>query len=117
MIALSVAFGGGIGALVRYVIAQKFSYLKLFGAPAAMIIANLIGSFGLASILFSYQASLTLLAFLGTGFFGGLTTFSTFSVEAVQLWNDGNKRGLLFYVLFTILGSMIMFYIGYLLTG
>lgn len=82
---LLVAAGAALGAPVRYLLGHLYDDL----VPWGTIAVNLVGSFllGLFSGLALGGAEL---AFLGTGFCGGLTTFSAF---AVQSHDRGWARG------------------------
>ncbi|MDD7222378.1 MAG: fluoride efflux transporter CrcB [Eubacteriales bacterium] len=86
---LLVALGGGAGAVCRYAL----TLLPISGRfPFATLIANALGALiigflaGCAIQLDSFPANLNLL--LKTGFCGGFTTFSTFSLETVTLWQQ-----------------------------
>lgn len=84
-----VAIGGAIGAVCRYGISLTH-FSSSF--PVATFITNLIGAFviGLiAGIAEKGNASEEAILFIKTGFCGGFTTFSTFSLEAVGLLSDG----------------------------
>ena len=82
-----VALGGGIGALLRYGI----SLLPISGRfPLATLLTNFLGAFciGLiAACAARLSPRATLL--LKTGMCGGFTTFSTFSLESVSLFQQG----------------------------
>ena len=86
---LLVALGGGAGAVCRYAltllpISSRFPFATLIAnALGALIIGFLAGC---AIQLDSFPANLNLL--LKTGFCGGFTTFSTFSLETVTLWQQ-----------------------------
>ena len=88
---VTVLLCGGAAALLRYLVALWFSADDRF--PWAVLVVNVIGSalggvvLGLGTGLPS-EVQLVLL----TGVTGGLTTFSTFSVETVQLVLDGRAR-------------------------
>ena len=83
------AFGGAIGAAGRYVIG--IWAMRLFGAgfPWGTLCVNIIGSFLMGvlieTIALKYAASEEMRVFLATGFLGGFTTFSAFSLEAVLM--------------------------------
>ena len=81
---LSVALGGGMGAVCR---AACSHFIKAYwhgSFPLATFCINLLGSFVLG-ILGAWSLSAQLYALLGTGFLGGFTTFSTLHVEALNL--------------------------------
>ena len=103
-----------IGAIGRYSISIIFNEVNVF--PYATLFTNLIGCF-LLSFLLNYdkvnqRLSSGTRAALGTGIIGSFTTFSTFSLETVQLWN--NHLWLAFtYILLSICGGLIFCYIGF----
>lgn len=88
MWALAVASGGAIGALLRWGLSL---WLSQPGShwPLGTLLANGIGAYaiGVLAALSATSAALsdTTRLFLMVGLLGGLTTFSTFSLEAVQL--------------------------------
>ena len=95
---LAVAFGGALGALLRYAISGLA--LRLLGAtfPWGTLFANLLGCFfiGLFWALSDRVAFPPRLhPFLFTGLLGAFTTFSTYSLESIHLLHDGEVwRGL-----------------------
>jgi CrcB protein len=86
---LSVAAGGALGSLARYGV--NISAGKLLGMdfPYGTFIVNVAGSFiiGLLIAIFAHfwQPPESVKLFLVTGFLGGFTTFSSFSLDAVTL--------------------------------
>ena len=85
---LYVFLGGGIGSVVRYALGHFLKQVISF--PLATLLANvlaalLIGALAASSIR-QQPAAWSLLAI---GFCGGLSTFSTFSFENVQLLQQG----------------------------
>jgi len=88
---LFVGAGGFFGAISRFLIAtgvQKFSG-SIF--PLGTLSVNVLGSFiiGLAAMFFAQIIQPEYKAFVVTGFLGALTTFSTFSLENVNMLQDG----------------------------
>jgi CrcB protein len=122
---LIVAFGSGIGGMLRYYLSdllQKYS-ASLF--PYGTLTVNVVGSFLLGLILF-YFDSLKLISseirlFLTIGLCGGLTTFSTFSYETVKLIQDSQYliagTNILLNVFVTILAVLLAAFISKLLIG
>ena len=83
MILVVVVLAGVVGAVVRYLVTT-------FTPRWGVLVVNVVGSFlaGIGLAMLSGDAKLILI----TGFCGGLTTFSTFSVETVQGVLDGHVR-------------------------
>lgn len=111
-----VGLGGALGSMLRYLISlipvnNTFPFLTL--------ITNLLGALligfivGLSDNLF---ISKKFLLFLKTGVCGGFTTFSTFSLEAIQLFQRGEPfLGTLYAtlsVILCLLGIVIGEYLG-----
>ncbi|SKA33416.1 fluoride efflux transporter CrcB [Consotaella salsifontis] len=88
-----VALGGGIGACLRHLL--NMGALRALGSnfPYGTMAANVIGSFAMGVLVellarrFSAPAEVRL--FLTTGLLGGFTTFSTFSLDSIALYERG----------------------------
>lgn len=93
MIAVAVIITGALAAVVRYLVSRAFASQTRF--PWAVLIVNVLGSaigglvLGLAAVG-GVDAGIRLI--LLTGLCGGLTTFSTFSVETIQYVMEGKWR-------------------------
>ena len=94
MVYLFVGIAGSLGAILRYLIGISLFTNSSF--PYATLSINLIGSFLLAWLTtrFFKRTSLSpvIATAIGTGFVGSFTTFSTLSVETVQLFQRGAIR-------------------------
>lgn len=91
--ALLVAAGGAAGSLLRYYVGQWS--LKSWGPnfPWGTLIVNVVGCFVIGvfaeMIARRFNASVELRLLLITGFLGGFTTFSAFSLDAISLFERG----------------------------
>ncbi len=89
---LWVIFGGGLGAGLRYIVSGKFYGLLGPNFPWGTLAVNIIGSFliGVLSEFFSYlSVGSEVRMFVLVGLLGGFTTFSSFSLETINLFRDG----------------------------
>lgn len=84
--------GGGIGSLLRYFFGKFFSaVIPTF--PIATLLANVSGSFilGIAFALFTNKTlGNNSWMFLAVGVCGGFSTFSTFTLDNLQMIQNGN---------------------------
>jgi CrcB protein len=88
VIALTVVIVGALAAVVRWLVSR---WLASDGFPWAVLVVNVIGSGLGGAVLGLAQAgalSADIRLVLLTGLCGGITTFSTFGVETVQLVLD-----------------------------
>lgn len=83
--------GGGLGSLLRYLLA-RWAGQRFAGAfPWGTLTANCIGAL-LLGALAGYGPPEMWSVLLGTGVMGGLTTFSTWMLETVRLFEEGEHR-------------------------
>tara|TARA_R110002110_G_scaffold35870_4_gene120324 strand:+ start:1739 stop:2119 length:381 start_codon:yes stop_codon:yes gene_type:complete len=102
---LLVAFGGAIGAALRYL--SGVALFRMTGPlefPIAIIAVNVIGSFLMGVfVVAAAQKGLTHLSpFVMTGLLGGFTTFSAFSLETVTLMERGDYGAASFYMALSV---------------
>ena len=111
-----VALFGAIGSLFRFVLIQAVPKISYLNFPIGTVTVNLIGSFfiGVVASLFErHVISNELRTFIVFGFLVGFTTFSAFTYEGFILLKTGNYLNLFIYFFFSIIVSLILFYIGY----
>ena len=114
----AVAAGGTIGAILRRRVSLSFG-AGLFGivGPVATLLVNIAGS-GLMGCLAGAIASGMVLpeawrGFFAIGLLGALTTFSSFALDAGQLWQ---KHGMVMasaYFMASVLLSLLAFGPGF----
>ncbi len=110
---LLVFIGGGCGSVCRFGVSTLWRTPS--GIPWATLLANitaafLLGLFCSARIRATIPNDVYLL--LTAGFCGGFSTFSTFSLETVQLLRSGQIVLALSNIAFNTLLSLLMVYIG-----
>jgi fluoride exporter len=107
---LLVLLGGFIGAISRYFVSKRFNH-KL---PIGTFMINILGSFILGFLLY-ISVSKNIYAFLGIGFCGALTTFSTFKLETFQFLLDKKSLVSILYPLFSYIVGILAAFLGYFL--
>ena len=110
-----VALGGSIGASLRYAIGSWITYDSF---PIATISVNIIGSFILGIIALSVSQSLIsteLALFLGVGIIGSFTTMSAFSVETIEMLQDGNTSSAGIYIILTFTLCPVLAWLGWII--
>jgi CrcB protein len=80
-----VGTGGAIGALARHYLGLAVDRESF---PVGTLTVNVLGSFVLGLVTFAAPAESVAL-FVGVGACGAFTTFSSFAVDTVRLWEDG----------------------------
>jgi CrcB protein len=92
-LAAAVIVAGALGAAVRFGVAHVFAPRTVF--PWAVLVVNVVGSAlggAVLALAMRDNVSADIRLIIVTGLCGGLTTFSTLSVEAIQLTQDGHWR-------------------------
>lgn len=112
---IAVGTGAAMGAWLRWGLGALLNHL-VPELPMGTLAANLAGGYlvGLAVALFTSHPGLgpEVRLFVITGFLGGLTTFSTFSAEAVHLLTRGQVAWALGHMALHLAGSLFMTILG-----
>lgn len=112
---VAISAGASLGALLRWFLGIKLNSL-LPPIPLGTLAANLIGGYiiGLLVAFFATRPELPpqvrLLTI--TGFCGGLTTFSTFSAEVIDLLQKGDVGAGSLAIVAHVAGSLCMTLLG-----
>ena len=113
---LSIAAGGAIGAVGRYLMMAKFGHWLHVGFPYSTIAVNILGSFVLGSLVeflaLVWSPSEEMRAFLVVGILGSFTTFSTFSLDVVVLIERGEYVSAATYIAASVVLSVGAFFAG-----
>lgn len=116
LVVAAVLVAGAVGAVLRYALSRAYP-VRPGHLPGGILIVNVVGS-GIAGALIGLaeRAALSpdLRLVLVTGFCGGLTTFSTWSVETIELADGGRWRAAILNVVVTLalgLGAAVAAYL------
>jgi fluoride exporter len=113
---LTVALGGAVGAVARYITVVTIQNSFGFGFPYATLLVNVVGCF-IAGLLYGlsahWQLPLSIKLGIMVGFLGALTTFSAFSIDTLMLIERAQwlKAGI--NVFSNVIGSLTFVFLGY----
>ena len=90
---LAIAGGGAVGAVLRYWVSSGVYALTGRGFPYGTLVVNVLGSLVMGFLyiwlLERMPGGVAMRAFLIIGLLGAFTTFSTFSIETLNLMEAG----------------------------
>jgi fluoride exporter len=122
LLLLAIFGGGGLGALTRHY--SVLGAARLFGDafPYGTLFVNVLGSFLIGVIIelgaMRWQVSPEMRALMVTGFLGGFTTFSAFSLDVLKLADTGHAPAAAAYVAASVFLSLLaVFAATHLLRG
>jgi CrcB protein len=113
VVALAIA-GGAVGTLLRYLVSLALAGRSRL--PWGVVIVNVVGS-ALSGIVLGATSDPTILLIVVAGFCGGLTTFSTLSVDTIQLVLEGRRRTAVVSVLLNLVVGLAAVLAGWGLGG
>jgi CrcB protein len=113
---LLATIGGALGSGLRYLVNVAAAQWLAPGFPWATFIVNVLGSFLMGAVVAAsipyFGGSPAMRTFLATGILGGFTTFSAFTLDAVELFEREQFGALGFYLLGSILLSILALLVG-----
>lgn len=116
MIYLYVALGGALGAVSRYALGTLFMAALGTSFPYATLLINILGSFLMGVLIEGFALIInpggTIQIFLTTGFLAAFTTFSTFSLDFVTLYERGDMTSAFIYLVGSIVLSILALFAG-----
>jgi len=113
---LIVFLGGGLGAGMRHL--SGLAALRLLGPgyPWGTLIVNVAGSLAMGVLIAllgrKFQATNEIRLLIATGFIGGFTTFSAFSLDVVVMWERGAIVIAGIYILASVVLSVLALFAG-----
>jgi len=117
---LLVAVGGALGSMARYGTGVAVGRLWSSSFPLGTMLINIVGSLAMGLFIGylvrttpTWQADARL--FVAVGIFGGFTTFSSFSLDAIAMIERGEWTQALLYVLLSVVVGIGALYGGLLL--
>lgn len=116
---LFIAGGGALGAVMRYLVSTGVHHILGRGFPYGTLAVNVVGSF-LMGLLFIFMIERSNLdsewrAFILVGFLGAFTTFSTFSMETLNLVEDGAIARAFANIFISVITCLLATWLGVIL--
>ena len=115
---LLIGLGGAIGAMLRFAMQSLIGFLPN-GFPLATLLINILGSVAMGVLVGAlakwtpeYQEQIRL--FVAVGIFGGFTTFSSFSLDAITLIERGDILLAGLYIVGSVILSLAGLWVGLL---
>ena len=109
---LGIFLAGMLGGIMRFQISRWLPSSPDF--PWGTLVVNYFGIFCLVYLVKGYLvskgSSKGVVLALGTGFCGGLTTFSSFILDAVKMLDTGRYISLLVYLVLSVGGGLLLAY-------
>lgn len=106
-----IGLAGALGATCRYILSLSL--------PFPTMVVNITGAFilGFLTVYFTHRSRIasSIKTAITTGFLGSFTTFSAFSNEAIQLWQNSSTGVAITYVCITVFLGLLSAYVGTML--
>lgn len=117
---LLVGSGGFIGSALRYLVQVNAEKILNSTFPIGTMFVNIVGSF-VIGIIYAFAEKGNLMSpewrvFLAVGICGGFTTFSTFTMDNLNLMKDNSIFQLLFYTGGSLFIGIAAVYLGIIIT-
>ena len=111
-----IATGGALGTILRFV---SSSFFNLFfpNLPIGTFFVNVLGSFIIGLLINTLEmrsySEIFIKYFLIIGVLGSYTTFSSFSYEVIELYNNKKLLLSIIYILASVFSCIVAAYAGY----
>jgi CrcB protein len=113
---LIVGLGGAVGSMLRYAVQKFFQVQPGATFPTGTLLVNIAGCFLIGILWSMVSRSLTwndeMKLLLMTGFCGGFTTFSAFTLEGIGLLKENRTVLFVIYLTASVVGGLLATFIG-----
>jgi CrcB protein len=113
---LIIGLGGAVGSMLRYAVQKIFQAQSAIAFPTGTLLVNIAGCFIIGILWSMVSRTLTwneeMKLLLMTGFCGGFTTFSAFTLEGIGLLKENKTALFLIYLTASVVGGLIATFIG-----
>ena len=113
---IAIGIGGALGAVLRYLLGNQISIAFGTNFPFSILIINVIGSFFMGMAIESFNlfsiSNEPLQKFLTVGILGAFTTFSTFSLDALDLIMKNRISDAFIYVFASVILAIGFLFLG-----
>lgn len=113
---LLLAAGGAIGTVSRYALSGLTHKYFLGTFPLGTLMVNVLGSLVIGMLWGTWESanlSSNMRTFIFIGILGGFTTFSSFSLETMNLFRDGEFKMAVFNILANNILGIVMVFAGF----
>jgi len=114
---LAIAAGGAVGSVLRYAVSTGVYSMLGRGFPYGTLAVNVIGSFlmGMLFVLMVERLDMSAVWRMAVlvGFLGAFTTFSTFSIETVNLLQGGDFVRALLNIVISVVFCIVATWVGF----
>jgi fluoride exporter len=104
---VAIAIGGMLGTLMRHTVASLFAIAGAAWLPGATLVVNVCGCFAIGYIsawaVENQMETHWIVTAVRVGLLGGLTTFSSFGMDIIRLWQNGRQD---------LAGCLVMAHLG-----
>lgn len=116
-----VGIGGALGAMARYGFSVLVARFWTAGFPLATLLINIIGSTLMGILVGTFARTTPTMSndirlFVAVGILGGFTTFSSFSLDTIVLFERGELTQAIGYVALSVVVCLAGLYLGLLIT-